>query len=137
MIYIFWKLKEFTNSLPYFLDIPFDYLEDQLLYTDDLDEVVLEYIQKLGHDVPVVQWGPFDELKNNIIKVADNHKTVLDIMEEVLDDEMSVYMRLEIISKAIDILKQEKRAFVGNEGILYLIKNKEYKDGQEAKIIEG
>jgi hypothetical protein len=67
MIYIFWKLKEFTNSLPYFIDVPFDYLEEQLLYTDDLDEVVLEYIQKLGYNVPIVQWGPFDELKNAIV----------------------------------------------------------------------
>jgi hypothetical protein len=58
-------------------------------------------------------------------------------MEEVLDDEMSVYMRLEVICKAIDILKQEKRAFVGNEGILYLIENKGSNYVQTAKIIEG
>jgi hypothetical protein len=137
MIYIFWKLKEFTNSLPYFIDVPFTYLEEQLLYTDDLDEVILEYIQKLGYNVPVVQWGPFDELKNEIVKVADNRKTVLDIMEKVLDDNMSVYMRLEIISKAIDILKKERRAFVGSEGILYLVENKRSNHAQTAKIIEG
>ena len=122
-IHVLWKISVFKEDIPYILDIPFSYLENAVDEENDMDDIVLIYLDKLGHNLQIESWGIIDDLKRDILSFLDNKKTLLDVLDNFFDKRVNSNVQLEIISNVLDILEKERKAFIGYDGIIYKTKS--------------
>ena len=122
-IYVFWKISVFKEDILYVLDVPFNYLESRIDEENDMDAIVLNYLNSLGYNLQIEEWGMIDDLKRDILSFLDNKKTLLDVLDNFFDKRVNSNVQLEIISTVLDILEKERKAFIGYDGIIYKTKS--------------
>lgn len=136
MIYVFWDIKEFKEDISYIIEVPFDYLENNIENSRDMEDVVLDYLFGLGYNLQIQDWGLVDILKTKVFESLDDKKTFLDLVDNFFKEfkeKINSNMKLEIISNILDILEKEKKTFIGYDGIIYKIKSYERSENVKFK----